>query len=47
MHDFRPDSELDPRILQAPVRGRNLAHGTLGEELGPRATALVFLRHYG
>lgn len=39
--------EIDPRILATPIHGRNLGAATLGAELGSRATALVFLRHYG
>jgi len=45
MHDTH--TTLDADTLAQPITGRGLAHTTLGEELGARATALVFLRHYG
>ncbi|HYE17101.1 MAG TPA: peroxiredoxin-like family protein [Tepidisphaeraceae bacterium] len=34
-------------ILHAPVTGRNLRPGTLGDQLGDRPTLLAFLRHFG
>jgi len=41
------DAPIGPATLARAVVGRNLRHTTLGAELGPRPTALVFLRHYG
>lgn len=41
------DAPIEPATLARAIVGRNLTHATLGAELGPRAMALVFLRHYG
>jgi hypothetical protein len=41
------DAPIDPATLARAIVGRNLAQATLGAELAPRPTALVFLRHYG
>jgi hypothetical protein len=41
------DEPIAAETLALAIRGRNLSHATLGAELGRRATALVFLRHYG
>jgi hypothetical protein len=38
---------LPRQILDSPVRGRNLASGPFGAQLGPGPTLLVFLRHFG
>lgn len=38
---------MAPDVLNAPVAGRNLRPGTLRDQLGPRPTLLVFLRHFG
>jgi hypothetical protein len=34
-------------LLERPVRGVNLAPGKLRDQLGPDATLMVFLRHFG
>ncbi|MEZ5977651.1 MAG: hypothetical protein R3F34_05465 [Planctomycetota bacterium] len=39
--------DVPAKVLDRGVRGRGLGGTTLREVLGDRATALVFLRHYG
>ena len=34
-------------VWDTPVTGRSLRPGTLADQLGPGATLLVFLRHFG
>ena len=38
---------LEAHLPDLPVKGRNLRHGALGDQLGPEPTLLVFLRHFG
>ena len=42
-----PSTLLRNELLDRPVQGRNLAGSTLAENLEPRPTLLVFLRHFG
>jgi hypothetical protein len=39
--------QLNQEILDLPIEGVNLSGKTFGEQLGKRATLLVFLRHFG
>lgn len=45
---MKPTTSILPApTLERPVRGRNLAGATLGENLGPGPGLLVFLRNLG
>jgi hypothetical protein len=39
--------QIPAEVLALPTSGVNIQPGTLGEQLGDRPTALVFLRHFG
>ena len=43
----RVGEAIDAELLRAPVRGTNLVPGSLADQLDPRGTLLVFLRHFG
>ena len=47
MKNTDAETMLEPQVLATPIRGLNLSAASLGDELGPRPTALVFLRHFG
>ena len=38
---------LPASVLDCPTSGRSLLPGTLGDQLRPGPTLLVFLRHFG
>ena len=38
---------IEAALLEAPVKGVNLAAGTFGDQLAEGDTLLVFLRHFG
>jgi hypothetical protein len=40
-------TQIPKQALDTPVRGVNLAPGTLRDQLGEEETLLVFLRHFG
>jgi hypothetical protein len=40
-------AHIPAEALALPVTGRRLRPGTLADQLDPRGTLLVFLRHFG
>ncbi len=47
-HDMKAaEPLLDAAILDRAIEGQGLTSPTLREELGPNATHVVFLRHFG